>query len=193
MSKGYMAFHYLLPTLALTGFLMAFPVYAQSVKVDYSDCDDQVTVAVKGADIQDVLESLSDQMGFELLKSQKVSKSVTISGRFTQKALLQKVLSGTNHFVSESPSRACEGRLQVSEVILLAPGETVMDPDLQRYLPRVSQKSQGKELQHIADMRSYASEVKAKERKARKAHMTPEQRAEFMYYKKRLKKSDESE
>ncbi|EDY87554.1 hypothetical protein GP5015_1035 [gamma proteobacterium HTCC5015] len=193
MSKGSMGFHYLLSTLALISFLIVPSVYAQVIDVDYSNCDEHVTVAVKEADVQKVLEVLSDQLGFELLKSQKVSKSVNLSGRFSQEVLLQKVLAGTNHFVSQSPSRDCGGQLKVSEVILLAPGETVMDPGVQRYLPKVNQKNQGKTFQHIADMRTYAREVKNKERKARKAHMTPEQRTEFMYHKKRLNKSDESE
>jgi len=164
---------------------------AVDVELTYSPCAETMGIKAEHVDAVKLLTQLSDQMGFVLISSPKVTHTVSIKGLHTPKALLQKILQGQNHFISSHPSQQCGGRSQVSEVVLLAPGESTQSSNLVKHLPRGN--SSTKNYQHIADMPNYVQQVQTKQREAKKANMTPEQRAEFMYLKGRFKKGMHNE
>lgn len=164
---------------------------AADAQIQYSACAQTISIKAKHIDATQLLTQLADRVNFTFISSPKVSHTVSVKGEYAPKRLLQKILKGQNHFISSRPSQQCQGSSQVFEVALLAPGESMQSENLTKYLPKGDAST--KNYRHIDDMQEYVEKVHSKQRKAKKAKMTPEQRAEFMRLKKSLKKGKQHE
>lgn len=101
----------------------ASPAGAGSLVVDAEPCATRIRIDADQVPLGEVLERLSNVMGFRLVAKTSLVEPVSLSVVGTPEDVLKRLMQGRNLVVDSNPSKKCSGRTTPTTVWVLPAGE----------------------------------------------------------------------